>query len=202
LLLAPAGDDKRRPYKERSDQRSEHAAVENLLLERPSETASDEHDHGMRATRPPLTPTAPTTNNSINEMINTHSGVMCGSSDAGPEAGWNASPLLTITLARCDTVRRSGTPHAGGVGLCELVQHLSAFDDIAVSANLTDVVVEYVDHLHEHFLDPVRISGERYLLPERAGYSAQMHAETLARFAYPHGVEWAEPAHRPRAVST
>jgi L-fuconate dehydratase len=85
-------------------------------------------------------------------------------------------------------------PHAGGVGLCELVQHLSAFDYIAVSANLTDVVVEYVDHLHEHFLDPVRMSGERYLLPDRPGYSAQMHAETLARFAFPHGAEWAAPA--------
>ncbi len=52
-------------------------------------------------------------------------------------------------------------------------------------------MVEYVDHLHEHFLDPVRMSAERYLLPERPGYSAQMHSETLARFAFPHGAEWA-----------
>ena len=61
LLLAPAGEDKHRPYTEWSDQPSEHAVVGNLLFERPSETASDEHDHGMRVTRPPLTPTAPRT---------------------------------------------------------------------------------------------------------------------------------------------
>ena len=81
-------------------------------------------------------------------------------------------------------------PHAGGVGLCGLVQHLSAFDYIAVSASLDDVVIEYVDHLHEHFLDPVRMSGERYLLPEQPGYSAQMRPETLTRFTFPHGAEW------------
>jgi len=52
-------------------------------------------------------------------------------------------------------------------------------------------VVEYVDHLHEHFLDPVRMSGERYLLPEQPGYSAQMRSETLTRFVFPLGAEWA-----------
>ncbi len=76
-------------------------------------------------------------------------------------------------------------PHAGGVGLCELVQHLTAFDYVAVSGSFDDVVVEYVDHLHEHFLDPVRTAASRYLVPEMPGYSAQM------RPAFPHGSEWA-----------
>jgi L-fuconate dehydratase len=82
-------------------------------------------------------------------------------------------------------------PHAGGVGLCELVQHLSAFDFVAVSGSLDDVVVEYVDHLHEHFVDPVRMRGGRYAAPERPGYSAEMRRETLERFRFPDGAEWA-----------
>jgi L-fuconate dehydratase len=81
-------------------------------------------------------------------------------------------------------------PHAGGVGLCELVQHLSAFDFVAVSGSLDDVVVEYVDHLHEHFVDPVRTRIGRYLLPERPGYSAEIRRETLERFRFPDGAEW------------
>ena len=65
-------------------------------------------------------------------------------------------------------------PHAGGVGLCELVQHLSAIDYIAVSGSLDGRMIEYVDHLHEHFLDPVVIRDARYVLPTRPGYSAEM----------------------------
>ena len=60
-------------------------------------------------------------------------------------------------------------PHAGGVGLCELVQHLAAFDYIAVSGSLDGRMVEYVDHLHEHFLDPVVIRAGSYVLPSRPG---------------------------------
>jgi L-fuconate dehydratase len=70
-------------------------------------------------------------------------------------------------------------PHAGGVGLCELVQHLSAFDYIAVSGSLDGRMIEYVDHLHEHFLDPVVIRDGRYVLPSRPGYSAEMRAESF-----------------------
>jgi L-fuconate dehydratase len=81
-------------------------------------------------------------------------------------------------------------PHAGGVGLCELVQHLSAFDYIAVSGSMDGRVIEYVDHLHEHFVDPVVIRGGRYLLPSRPGYSAQIRTESLARYRYPDGPEW------------
>jgi L-fuconate dehydratase len=82
-------------------------------------------------------------------------------------------------------------PHAGGVGLCELVQHLAAFDYIAVSGSLDGRVIEYVDHLHEHFLDPVLIREGRYVLPSRPGYSAEMRPESLARYRYPDGAEWA-----------
>ncbi|MEH0638229.1 L-fuconate dehydratase [Streptomyces bottropensis] len=81
-------------------------------------------------------------------------------------------------------------PHAGGVGLCEMVQHLSMFDYIAVSGTTEDRVIEYVDHLHEHFVDPVRIAGGHYLAPELPGLSAEMHPESLKEYTYPDGPVW------------
>jgi L-fuconate dehydratase len=81
-------------------------------------------------------------------------------------------------------------PHAGGVGLCELVQHLSAFNFVAVSGSFDDVVVEYVDHLHEHFVDPVRLRGGRYAAPDRPGYSAEIRRESLERYVFPTGQAW------------
>ncbi len=81
-------------------------------------------------------------------------------------------------------------PHAGGVGLCEYVQHLSAFDYLRVSATLENRVVEFVDHLHEHFVDPVRIRRGRYLLPEKPGYSVEIFSETLRDYSYPDGRVW------------
>jgi L-fuconate dehydratase len=81
-------------------------------------------------------------------------------------------------------------PHAGGVGLCEYVQHLSIFDFLCVSATLENRVIEYVDHLHEHFIDPVSIVSGHYVLPKKPGYSIQVRAETLERFAYPQGEMW------------
>jgi L-fuconate dehydratase len=81
-------------------------------------------------------------------------------------------------------------PHAGGVGLCEYVQHLSIFDYLCVSASLEDRIVEYVDHLHEHFLEPVRMRGGRYLLPTAPGYSITMREESLREYAYPSGAAW------------
>jgi L-fuconate dehydratase len=83
-------------------------------------------------------------------------------------------------------------PHAGGVGLCEYVQHLSAFDYIAVSGSLEDRVTEYVDHLHEHFVDPVRIRNARYVLPCQPGYSAEMYPQTLEDYRFPDGKVWRE----------
>ena len=82
-------------------------------------------------------------------------------------------------------------PHAGGVGLCEYVQHISAFDHIAVSGSLDDRMVEYAGHLHEHFVDPVEVRGGRYVLPAAPGYSVQMQPASLAEFSFPHGTYWA-----------
>lgn len=81
-------------------------------------------------------------------------------------------------------------PHAGGVGLCEYVQHISLFDYVCVSASLENRVIEYVDHLHEHFLDPVVISKGRYMPPQKPGYSIEMRPDTLAQFEFPNGDVW------------
>jgi L-fuconate dehydratase len=81
-------------------------------------------------------------------------------------------------------------PHAGGVGLCEYVQHLSIFDYVAVGASLDGRICEYVDHLHEHFVDPVRIRGARYLAPTLPGYSITMKPESLDRYEFPQGEAW------------
>jgi L-fuconate dehydratase len=83
-------------------------------------------------------------------------------------------------------------PHAGGVGLCEYVQHLSAFDYIAVSGSLENRVTEYVDHLHEHFVDPVHIRNAHYVLPAKPGYSAEMYPQTFEDYSFPEGKVWRE----------
>ncbi len=75
-------------------------------------------------------------------------------------------------------------PHAGGVGLCEHVQHLSFFDYVSVSGSMEDRVIEYVDHLHEHFEDPARVRSGRYLAPARPGYSVSMKRDSRTRFAF------------------
>ena len=82
-------------------------------------------------------------------------------------------------------------PHAGGVGLCEYVQHLSMFDYIAVSGSLKDRVLEYVDHLHSHFLTPVQMKAGHYIAPEDPGYSIEMKVKSLEHHAYPWGAAWA-----------
>jgi L-fuconate dehydratase len=83
-------------------------------------------------------------------------------------------------------------PHAGGVGLCEYVQHLSVFDFLSVSASMEDRVIEFVDHLHEHFVNPVTIRAGHYLLPIAPGYSIEVKPESLTRYAFPHGEVWSE----------
>ncbi|ADJ44878.1 mandelate racemase [Amycolatopsis mediterranei S699] len=85
-------------------------------------------------------------------------------------------------------------PHAGGVGLCEMVQHLAMFDFVAVSGTQTDRVIEYVDHLHEHFVDPVRIERGRYLAPVEPGLGARLHTESVARYRFPDGPVWQRDA--------
>ncbi len=85
-------------------------------------------------------------------------------------------------------------PHAGGVGLCELVQHLAVFDYVAVSGSLDRRVTEYVDHLHEHFVEPCVVRNGAYVLPTAPGYSAEMHRESLETYTYPDGTYWASRA--------
>ncbi|TAM83977.1 MAG: L-fuconate dehydratase [Acidobacteria bacterium] len=81
-------------------------------------------------------------------------------------------------------------PHAGGVGLCEYVQHLAIFDYIAIGASLENRILEYTDHLHEHFLDPVVIRNGRYMPPANPGYSITMKTESLDQYEFPTGAAW------------
>ncbi|TDB71970.1 enolase C-terminal domain-like protein [Micromonospora sp. KC721] len=86
-------------------------------------------------------------------------------------------------------------PHAGGVGLCEMVQHLAMFDYVAVSGTTEGRVIEYVDHLHQHFVDPVVIRDGHYVAPTAPGLGARMHPASIAAYRYPDGPQWvsAEP---------
>ncbi len=81
-------------------------------------------------------------------------------------------------------------PHAGGVGLCELVQHLSMFDYVAVSGENDARVIEFVDHLHEHFVTPVNIKQGRYLAPTTPGAGGEIFPESIEKFQFPNGAEW------------
>jgi L-fuconate dehydratase len=90
-------------------------------------------------------------------------------------------------------------PHAGGVGLCELVQHLSMFDFVTVSGRMRGRVIEYVDELHEHFAVPARVKGGRYWAPTRPGFGAEILPASRARYAFPDGPVWSARAHGDRA---
>ena len=81
-------------------------------------------------------------------------------------------------------------PHAGGVGLCEYVQHLSMIDFIAFSGTLDDRIIEFVDHLHEHFVDPVKIRNGAYMVPNMPGYSITMKDVSMDTYSYPNGSYW------------
>jgi len=82
-------------------------------------------------------------------------------------------------------------PHAGGVGLCEIVQHLSMFDFVAVSGTREGRMIEWIDHLHEHFVNPAEVRGGRYRTPAAPGASTELRPESVAEFAFPHGPAWA-----------
>jgi L-fuconate dehydratase len=112
--------------------------------------------------------------------------------DAARVAGVNENIAILLLAAKFGV---PVCPHAGGVGLCELVQHLAMFDYVAVSADQRDRVIEYVDHLHEHFTDPVVVRGGRYRAPVAPGFSARMHEQTLRAYAYPDGPMWIEARH-------
>ena len=81
-------------------------------------------------------------------------------------------------------------PHAGGLGLCEYVQHISVIDYVCISGSLDDRTTEYASHLHDHFIDPAVVRNGRYVVPERPGYSAQMFPESIERLSFPGGAEW------------
>ncbi|GHG93793.1 L-fuconate dehydratase [Streptomyces rubradiris] len=107
--------------------------------------------------------------------------------DAARVGGVNENLAVLLLAAK------SGVPvcpHAGGVGLCELVQHLAMFDYVAVTGSTEDRVIEYVDHLHEHFLDPVVIRAGHYTAPTAPGFSAALRPEALAHYTFPGGTYW------------
>jgi len=108
--------------------------------------------------------------------------------DAARVAGVNENLAILLLAAKFGV---PVCPHAGGVGLCELVQHLSMFDYVALSGTTEDRVIEYVDHLHDHFLDPVVIREAHYAAPTAPGFSAAMRPESIARYTYPDGAFWA-----------
>ncbi|GAA4530453.1 enolase C-terminal domain-like protein [Amycolatopsis samaneae] len=109
--------------------------------------------------------------------------------DAARVGGLNENLAILLLAAKFGV---PVCPHAGGVGLCELVRHLSLFDYVAVSGSDTDRSIEWVDHLHEHFTDPAVVRDGRYLAPTKPGFSARMHDATLRRFRFPDGPEWTE----------
>jgi L-fuconate dehydratase len=111
--------------------------------------------------------------------------------DAARVAGVNENVAILLLAAKFGV---PVCPHAGGVGLCELVQHLSMFDFVAVSGSMENRVIEYVDHLHEHFVDPVRVERGRYLAPLAPGFSAAIRPQSLADYAYPDGPVWTVPS--------
>jgi L-fuconate dehydratase len=81
-------------------------------------------------------------------------------------------------------------PHAGGIGLCEYVQHISIIDYLCVSGSLEDRTTEFADHLHEHFVHPATVRNGAYVVPESAGFSIEMHPESIERLTFPNGAEW------------
>ena len=107
--------------------------------------------------------------------------------DACRVAGVNENIAILLLAAKFGV---PVCPHAGGVGLCEMVQHLAMFDYVAVSATMTDRVIEYIDHLHEHFVDPVKIVAGRYRAPTAPGFSSTLRPQTLADHEFPHGSVW------------
>ncbi|MFG2802341.1 L-fuconate dehydratase [Streptomyces pseudovenezuelae] len=107
--------------------------------------------------------------------------------DAARVGGVNENLAILLLAARFGV---PVCPHAGGVGLCELVQHLSMFDYLALSGTTENRVIEYVDHLHQHFTAPVVIRDGHYAAPLAPGFSATMHEESIAEYRYPDGAFW------------
>ena len=119
--------------------------------------------------------------------------------DACRVAGVNENIAILLLAAKFGV---PVCPHAGGVGLCELVQHLAMFDFVSVSGTTTDRVIEYVDHLHEHFTAPAVIADGRYRAPTRPGFSSTLKPESLREHTFPGGAVWQALRAEPTAVPT
>ena len=107
--------------------------------------------------------------------------------DASRVAGINENIAIILMAAKYGI---PVCPHAGGVGLCEMVQHLAMFDYVAVAGENPDRVVEFVDHLHEHFVAPTDIRNARYMPPVKSGAGAEMFAASVSDYKYPDGPQW------------
>jgi L-fuconate dehydratase len=81
-------------------------------------------------------------------------------------------------------------PHAGGVGLCEMVQHMAMFDAVAVTGHHSKRIVEYVDHLHNHFVVPTNVVNGYYIAPTEPGAGAEMFQASIDEFLFPTGTYW------------
>ena len=112
--------------------------------------------------------------------------------DASRVAGVNENLANVLMAAKFNI---PVCPHAGGVGLCEMVQHIAMWDSIAVSGHHPRRVVEYVDHLHEHFLEPTNISHGRYMPPQKPGAGGHMHQSSIDTYVFPTGSYWMNGAH-------
>jgi L-fuconate dehydratase len=110
--------------------------------------------------------------------------------DACRVAGVNENIAILLLAAKFGV---PVCPHAGGVGLCEVVQHLSMFDFLAISGSTEGRWIEYVDHLHEHFADPVHIRGGHYMPPRKPGSGAEIVPSSRAAYRFPDGPIWTEP---------
>lgn len=109
--------------------------------------------------------------------------------DAARVAGINENIAILLLAAKFGVPL---CPHAGGVGLCEVVQHLAMFDYLAVSGRMDGRVIEYVDHLHHHFVDPVVIRNGRYMAPTAPGLGSALRPQSLYAYRFPHGGVWVE----------
>ncbi|ALE04549.1 fuconate dehydratase (plasmid) [Arthrobacter sp. ERGS1:01] len=111
--------------------------------------------------------------------------------DAARVAGVNENVAILLLAAKFGV---RVCPHAGGVGLCEAVQHLSMFDFVAVSGSLEGRMIEFVDHLHEHFVTPIDVHDGCYFPPVTPGAGSEMHAASISEFTFPGGKFWLEDA--------
>lgn len=101
--------------------------------------------------------------------------------------GVNENLAIMLMAAKYDV---PVCPHAGGVGLCEYVQHLSMIDYISISGTKKNRMIEFVDHLHDHFETPVKMKSGNYMPPQEAGFSIKMKPDSIEEYSFPEGAQW------------